>query len=59
MVGTSSAAISAASHKHMEDDDAHLLPTKRGVVDGTGSIKHSCLTTAYNVTEPIQGQEYA
>lgn len=59
MVGTSSAAISAASHRPIEDDDAHLLPVKWGVVDKTGGIGHCCLTTACNVTEPIQGQEYA
>lgn len=59
MIGTSSAAMSAASHRPIEDDVARLLPIKWGVVDGADSIKHCCLTTAYNVTEPIQGQEYA
>lgn len=59
MVGTNSAAISAASHRPIEDDDAHLLPVKWGVVDRKDGIKHCCLTTACDVTEPIQGEEYA
>ena len=59
MVGTNSAAISAASHRPIEDDDAHLLPVLWGVVCAKDGIKHCCLTTACDVAEPIQGEKYA
>ncbi|KAH7137920.1 hypothetical protein B0J11DRAFT_500177 [Dendryphion nanum] len=61
MVGTCSAAISAACHKHPDDIDAHLMPVTWGFVwdDPNEKITNStclngrfCFTTAIDVEWP-------
>ena len=57
--GNSSLAISAACHRPLGDNDAHLLPVRWGAVlhetvDGPG---HCCLTS-FDVEPPIEGQWY-
>ena len=56
---SSSFAISAACHRPLGDNDAHLLPVQWGAIshetiDGPG---HCCLTS-FNVEPPIEGQLY-
>ncbi len=60
LVGTCSAAISAAYHKTPNDLEPHIQPVRWGVVevnDATG-VGHCCLTTL-EVAAPVEGSEYA
>lgn len=58
IVGSCSAAISAACHPPKDDVSAYLLPVKWGVVEQTGDVGH-CIFTSFKVTEPVDGQMYA
>ena len=56
LMGTSSAAISAACHPPKEDKDAHLLPVRWGVVGACeDGAKQCAFTTAIDVRTPTQG----
>lgn len=56
LMGTSSAAISAACHPPKEDTNAHLLPIKWGVVGTFEDGAEQCaFTTAIDVRPPTQG----
>lgn len=58
VVGSCSAAISAACHPPQNDLSAYLLPVKWGVV-GQGEEVGHCSFTSFEVTEPVDGQMYA
>lgn len=59
LVGSCSAALSAACHRPDEDRDAHVMWVRWGRVDRHGdAVGHCCLTTAWDVAEPIVGMEY-
>lgn len=57
LVGSCSAAISAACHRPENDVDASVLPVKWGVPEGKGTIGHCCFTSL-EVTPPVEGQTY-
>ncbi|KAI5276990.1 hypothetical protein E4T47_00244 [Aureobasidium subglaciale] len=61
LVGSCSAAVSAACHLPREEDEAHLLPLRWGVVvaqmDG-GNIGH-CSFSTKEVVGPVVGAKYA
>ncbi|KAL9045807.1 MAG: hypothetical protein Q9214_001214 [Letrouitia sp. 1 TL-2023] len=57
LVGSCSAAISAACHRPENDVDAAVLPVKWGVPEGKGTIGHCCFTSL-EVTPPVKGQTY-
>ena len=59
LMGTSSAAISAACHPPEDDKDAHLLPVKWGVVGVSEVGAGRCaFTTACDVHTPVEGAVY-
>lgn len=60
LVGSCSAAISAACHRMPGDIDSSWRPVKWGVVDGDneGDIGH-CSFSSFDVTEPIERHLYA
>jgi len=57
VVGTCSAAISAASHRPKEDADAHLLPLKWGVITEGESPARCSFTTWRHVRPPKPDEE--
>ena len=58
LVGSCSAAISAACHRPNEDVDAPLKPVMWGAVKSSNPIGHCCFTS-FEVTKPVKGQVYA
>jgi hypothetical protein len=59
LVGSCSAAISAACHRLSEDSMAHLKPVKWGVVEGNrGRVGH-CSFSSFEVERPVTGRLYA
>ena len=60
LVGSCSAAISAACHQPREDVDAATLPLLWGAVNGQedGAIGHCCLTS-FGTSPPVEGKLYA
>ena len=58
LVGSCSAAISAACHRPNEDVDAPYKPVMWGAVESSNPIGHCCLTS-FEVTKPVKGQVYA
>ena len=62
MASTCSAAISAACHPPLPDDEeAYKFPVQWGVVshDGDGGVGHCAFTTARDVAAPVVGRLYA
>ena len=64
LIGSCSAAISAACHPPEDDKDASKLPVKWGVVghktvDSTGRMVGHCTFTSFKVKAPVQGIFYA
>ena len=57
LVGSCSAAISAACHRPNEDVDAPYKPVMWGAVKSSNPIGHCCLTS-FEVTKPVPGKEY-
>lgn len=60
LVGSCSAAISAACHGPADDSSASLLPLKWGAVetDANSEIGHFCFTS-FEVADPVKGSYYA
>ena len=61
LVGSCSAAISAACHRPEGDADAHLKPVMWGVVadpSPENAVGH-CTFTSYSVEKPVDGRLYA
>lgn len=60
LVGSCSAAISAACHRPSEDIDAAILPVLWGSVSGheEGAVGHCCFTS-FEVSPPMEGEFYA
>jgi len=61
LVGSCSAAISAACHKQSVDTMAYVKPVMWGVVDdddGGSEIGHCCFSS-YGVGKPVKGHLYA
>jgi hypothetical protein len=64
LVGSCSAAISAACHRPSADTMAYERPVMWGVVDeanvwqGASGVGHCCLTS-FEVTKPVEGRLYA
>ena len=58
LVGSCSAAISAACHRPNDDVDAPFKPVMWGAVESNNPIGHCCLTS-FEVTKPVKGQKYA
>ena len=60
LVGSCSAAISAACHRPRQDHEAAALPVLWGVVNSQveGQIGHCCFTS-FEVSLPVNGQLYA
>ena len=58
LVGSNSAAISAACHAPKKDADASVLPVRWGAVKTEGEIGHCCFTS-FEVTPPVLGKLYA
>ena len=58
LVGSCSAAISAACHPPEEDVDASLLPVLWGAVNSDQKVGHCCFTS-FDVSPPIEGEDYA
>ena len=64
LMGSCSAAISAACHPPDDDTEASKLPIKWGVVghnvvDRTGKAVGHCTFTSFNVKAPVKGEFYA
>lgn len=60
LVGSCSAAISAACHQPRNDQTASVLPVKWGVVEPRVGGGHGhCSFTSLEVTPPIAGEFYA
>lgn len=57
LVGSCSAAISAACHRPKEDEDAAGKPLMWGVVSTKDGIGHCCFTS-FDVTPPVEGELY-
>lgn len=57
LVGSCSAAISAACHRPKEDSDAADKPVMWGVVSTKDGIGHCCFTS-FEVTPPVEGELY-
>ena len=57
LVGSCSAAISAACHRPKEDVDAADKPVMWGVVSTKDGIGHCCFTS-FEVTPPVEGELY-
>lgn len=58
LVGSCSAAISAACHRPKEDEDAADKPLMWGVVSVKDGVGHCCFTR-FEVTTPIEDELYA
>ena len=61
IVGSCSAAISAACHAPREDVDAATLPLLWGAVShpqGDGTVGHCCFTS-FEASPPVEGEAYA
>lgn len=58
LVGSCSAAISAACHAPKNDPDASLRPVMWGVIKTNDSVGHCCLSSL-DVSPPVEGQAYA
>ncbi len=58
LVGSCSAAISAACHRPNDDVDAPFKPVMWGAVESSNPIGHCCFTS-FEVTKPVKGQVYA
>lgn len=60
LVGSCSAAISAACHRPSDDSSASLLPLQWGCVDADkgGDIQH-CSLSSFEITAPKDGHFYA
>lgn len=60
LVGSCSAAISAACHRPREDIDAATLPVLWGAVSGQeeGALGHCCITS-FEASPPMEGELYA
>ena len=60
LVGSCSAAISAACHRPKEDIDAATLPVLWGAVNGReeGAVGHCCFTS-FEASPPVKGESYA
>lgn len=52
LVGSCSAAISAACHRPLEDEDAHLLPVQLGIFTPAGEYPARCSFTTLRTVEP-------
>lgn len=59
LVGSSSAALSAACHPPEEDVDASLLPVMWGEVNTEDSAVGHCCITSFAVLTPVEGNLYA
>lgn len=60
LVGSCSAAISAACHQPKYDHTASVLPVKWGAVESGFGVGHGhCCLTSLEVTPPIAGELYA
>jgi hypothetical protein len=60
LVGSCSAAISAACHRPSNDSSASLLPLKWGCVDAdTGKDVRHCSLSSFEVAAPEDGRFYA
>lgn len=60
LVGSCSAAISAACHRPVDDSSASLLPIKWGCVDAdSGNNTGHCSLSSFEVTPPENGRFYA
>ena len=57
LVGSCSAAISAACHQPKEDNDAADKPLMWGVVSTKDGVGHCCFTS-FEVTPPVEGERY-
>lgn len=57
LVGSCSAAISAACHRPKEDNDAAKKPLMWGVVSTKDGVGHCCFTS-FEVTPPVVGERY-
>ena len=58
LVGSCSAAISAACHQPKDDSDAAIKPLMWGVVSTKDGVGHCCFTS-FEVTPPVEGELYA
>ena len=58
LIGSCSAAISAACHPLEEDIDANLRPVLWGAVDKGQEIGHCCFTS-FDASLPVKGKAYA
>lgn len=59
LVGSCSAAISAACHRPNDDSSASLLPLQWGCVDtDSGNNTGHCCLTSFDVTSPENGHFY-
>ena len=60
LVGSCSAAITAACHQPREDIDAATLPVRWGAVSGQeeAEVGHCCFTS-FEISQPIEGKFYA
>lgn len=59
LVGSCSAAISAACHPPKEDVNAAYLPVLWGAVDVKGEEVGHCCFTSFDVSPPVKGRAYA
>lgn len=58
LIGSCSAAISAACHSLKNDPHAAFLPVMWGAVETTGPVGHCCFSSL-DVSPPVEGKEYA
>lgn len=58
LVGSCSAAISAACHRPSEDENASKKSVMWGAVGAVNGIRHCCITS-FEVEPPIEGELYA
>ena len=58
LVGSNTAAISAACHRPNEDVDAAYKPVMWGAAKRDGAVGHCCFTS-FEVTKPLEGELYA
>ena len=60
LVGSCSAAISAACHRPSDDSSASLLPLRWGCIDAdSGQDTGHCCLTSFEVTSPVKRRFYA
>ena len=58
LIGSCSAAISAACHAMKKDPDAALLRVMWGAVETQGAVGHCCFSS-FDVSPPVDGEAYA